>query len=185
MEAGSASLSADADSDESLMLAYAGGDAGAFERLYRRHKDGLYRYFLRHVEPTHMAAELFQDVWKNLVQVRERYRADAPFAAWLYTLAHNRLIDHYRQRRLLGPVPEDLPLPEAQQPEPMAMQAQQARRLLAALNRLPSEQREIIVLREEENLTLEQIAAIQNVGRETVKSRLRYALAKLREVLDD
>ena len=62
---------------------------------------------------------------------------------------------------------------------------QEAARLLAALAGLPAEQREIIVLREEENLTLEQIAAIQGVGRETVKSRLRYALAKLREVLGD
>ena len=78
------------------MLAYAGGDAGAFERLYRRHKDGLYRYFLRHTEGRDMAAELFQDVWKGLIQARERYRPDAPFSAWLYRLAHNRLVDHYR-----------------------------------------------------------------------------------------
>jgi RNA polymerase sigma-70 factor (ECF subfamily) len=167
------------------MLAYVGGDAGAFEQLYRRHKDGLYRYFLRHVEPRDMAAELFQDVWHNLIQARARYRDDAPFGAWLYKLAHNRLIDHYRRQRPAEAVPEDLAAAETQQPEVMAMQSQQAQRLLAALGRLPPEQREIIVLREEQELTLEQIAVIQEVGRETVKSRLRYALAKLREVLDD
>jgi RNA polymerase sigma-70 factor (ECF subfamily) len=167
------------------MLAYAGGDAGAFERLYRRHKDGLYRYFLRHTEGRDMAAELFQDVWKGLIQARERYRPDAPFSAWLYRLAHNRLVDHYRQQRPSEPVTEELSLPESQQPEPAAMRAQQVRRLLAGLRALPPEQREIIVLREERDLTLEQIAEIQGVGRETVKSRLRYALAKLREVVDE
>lgn len=168
------------------MLAYAGGDAGAFERLYRRHKDSLYRYFLRHLQGTpDMAAELFQDVWKNLIQARARYRADAPFSAWLYKLAHNRLVDHYRQARPSEEVPETLAIDESQQPEPAAMRDQQMQRLLDALYRLPVEQREIIVLREERELTLEQIAEIQGVGRETVKSRLRYALAKLREVLDE
>jgi len=168
------------------MLAYAGGNAVAFERLYGRHKDALYRYFLRHLHGRpDMAAELFQDVWKNLVQARDRYRADAPFSAWLYRLAHNRLVDHYRQWRATEEVPDTLAADAAQQPEPSAMRGEQVQRLLSALNGLPTEQREIIVLREERDLTLEQIAEIQGVGRETVKSRLRYALAKLREVLDD
>lgn len=168
------------------MLAYAGGDAGAFERLYRRHKDPLYRYCLRHLHQSpDQAAELFQDVWQRVIQARERYRADAPFSAWLYRLAHNRLVDHYRQWRPTEDVPEDVAIPEAQQPEPSAIREQQARRLLRAVGALPVEQRQIIVLREERELTLEQIADIQGVGRETVKSRLRYALAKLREALDD
>lgn len=166
------------------MLAYAGGDAGAFERLYRRHKDPLYRYFLRHVDAAD-AGELFQDVWKNLIQARERYRADAPFAAWLFRLAHNRLMDHYRRQRPHDELPDDLPQPDCTQPERQVERADGARRLLQALARLPAEQREIIVLREERDLTLEQIAQIQGVGRETVKSRLRYALAKLRETLGD
>lgn len=167
------------------MLAWAGGDAGAFERLYRRHKDSLYRYFLRHVRPPDLAGEAFQDVWQKVIQSRDRYRADAPFAAWLYTLAHHRLMDHYRSQRPNDEMPEDLPAPEQDHPERLTEQAQQSYRLLAALQTLPPEQREIIVLREEQDFTLDQIATIQGVGRETVKSRLRYALAKLREVLHD
>lgn len=167
------------------MLAWAGGDAGAFERLYRRHKDSLYRYFLRHVRPPDLAGEAFQDVWQKVIQSRDRYRADAPFAAWLYTLAHHRLMDHYRSQRPNDEMPDDLPAPEQGHPERLTEQAQQSYRLLAALQTLPPEQREIIVLREEQDFTLEQIATIQGVGRETVKSRLRYALAKLREVLHD
>jgi len=167
------------------MQAYAGGDAAAFETLYRRHKDPLYRYFLRHTASPDTAGELFQDVWKNLIQSRRRYRPDAPFGAFLYKLAHNRLMDHFRSQRPTTGVPEDLPAPEAERPDHTVERGAQAARLLRALALLPAEQREVIVLREERDLTLEQIAEIQGVGRETVKSRLRYALAKLREVLDD
>jgi RNA polymerase sigma-70 factor (ECF subfamily) len=167
------------------MQAYAGGDAAAFETLYRRHKDPLYRYFLRHVASPDHAAELFQDVWRNLVQSRLRYRPDAPFGAFLFRLAHNRLMDHFRAQRPTTEVPEDLPAPEHERPDHTVARRAEAAALLRALMLLPPEQREVIVLREERELTLEQIAEIQGVGRETVKSRLRYALAKLREVLDD
>jgi RNA polymerase sigma-70 factor (ECF subfamily) len=167
------------------MQAYAGGDMAAFEALYRRHKDPLYRYLLRGTSSPDLAAELFQDVWKNLVQSRLRYRPDAPFGAFLFKLAHNRLMDHFRMQRPTTAVPEDLPAPETERPDHTVERRAQASRLLRALALLPAEQREVIVLREERDLTLEQIAEIQGVGRETVKSRLRYALAKLREVLDD
>jgi RNA polymerase sigma-70 factor (ECF subfamily) len=167
------------------MQAYAGGDMAAFEALYRRHKDALYRYLLRGTASPDLAAELFQDVWKNLIQARLRYRPDAPFGAFLFKLAHNRLMDHFRMQRPTTAVPEDLPAPESERPDHTVERRAQAARLLRALALLPSEQREVIVLREERDLTLEQIAEIQGVGRETVKSRLRYALAKLREVLDD
>jgi RNA polymerase sigma-70 factor, ECF subfamily len=167
------------------MQAYAGGDVAAFETLYRRHKDPLYRYLLRALASPEAAAELFQDVWKNLIQSRARYRPDAPFGAYLFKLAHNRLMDHFRAQRPTTEVPEDLPAPAHERPDETVARRAEASRLLDALAALPHEQREVIVLREERDLTLEQIAEIQGVGRETVKSRLRYALAKLREVLDD
>jgi RNA polymerase sigma-70 factor (ECF subfamily) len=94
-------------------------------------------------------------------------------------------MDHFRARRPTQAVPEDLAAPHEEQPDETVARRAQAARLLRALALLPHEQREIIVLREERELTLEQIAEVQGVGRETVKSRLRYALAKLREVLDD
>lgn len=167
------------------MQAYAGGDAAAFETLYRRHKDPLYRYLLRGTSSPDLAAELFQDVWKNVIQARMRYRPDAPFGAWLFRLAHNRLMDHFRAQRPTAEVTDDLEAPAGERPEELASRRSEAALLLRALALLPQEQREVIVLREERELTLEQIAEIQGVGRETVKSRLRYALAKLREVLND
>jgi RNA polymerase sigma-70 factor, ECF subfamily len=167
------------------MQAYARGEAAAFEALYRRHKDALYRYLLRGASSPDAAAELCQDTWKNVIQARLRYRPDAPFGAYLYKLAHNRLMDHFRALRPTSEVPEDLPGPESEQPHATVARRAEAQRLLDALAALPPEQREVIVLREERDLTLEQIAQLQGVGRETVKSRLRYALAKLREVIGD
>ena len=165
------------------MQAYAQGDAAAFELLYRRHKDALYRYLLRATASPEHAADLFQDIWRNLIQARSRYRPSAPFGAFLYKLAHNRLMDHFRQQRPTSEVPEDLAAPDAERPDHTVARRAEAAALLRALALLPSEQREVIVLREEQDLTLEQIAEIQGVGRETVKSRLRYALSKLKEAI--
>ena len=96
-----------ATSDEDLMLAYAAGDAAAFDPLYARHKGGVYRYLLRQCRQGGVADELFQDVWMNLIRARASYEPTAKFATWLYRLAHNRLIDHYRAsgRRAAGVAP--------------------------------------------------------------------------------
>src|SRR5712691_7818817 len=82
--------------DEELMLAYAAGDAAAFDALYARHKGGVYRYLLRQCRQAGVADELFQDVWMNLIRSRASYTPTAKFTTWLYRIAHNRLIDHYR-----------------------------------------------------------------------------------------
>ena len=84
------------DSDESLMLSYAQGKAAAFDALYARHRVGVYRYVLRHCGNAPVADEVFQDVWTNLVRTRATYAPTSRFSAWLYTLAHNRLVDHWR-----------------------------------------------------------------------------------------
>lgn len=170
--------------DEDLMRRYAEGEAAAFEALYARHKDPLFRYLLRGCSDRALAAELFQDVWMRLIQSRERYRPSARFTVWLFTLAHNRLVDHYRRTRPGGELPEQV-APAEDEPDARAQHGQAAQRVHAAIARLPFEQREAILLKEERDLGLDEIAAVTGVGRETVKSRLRYALAKLRQELHD
>ena len=81
-------------SDEALMLAYAGGDAMAFEQLYARHRGKLYRYLLRQLRDNALADECFQDVWQRVISARAGWKPDAGFATWLYTIAHHRLGDH-------------------------------------------------------------------------------------------
>lgn len=181
-------------SDEKLMLAYRDGDVRAFEMLYARHRGGVYRYVLRQVGFRGAAEEVFQEIWTRIVGARGRYRVEARFATFLYTVAHNCLMDHFRSRPPLHLVSFDgaaadeaiaVPGPEQEQPERILARRQTAQRLLRALALLPDEQREAFLLHQEGDLTLEEIAAVTGVGRETAKSRLRYALVKLRQDLKD
>lgn len=170
------------------MLAYQSGDMAAFERLYRRHKDPLWRYLLRGCDDRDAVAEMFQDVWAGLVRGRDGWQPRAKFTTWLYTLAHHRLVDHYRLRRLSTATIEEaanVAAPEHRRPDACAGNAQLRQRLTQVLAQLPLEQREAFLLKEEGGLSLEEIGAATGVGRETVKSRLRYALAKLRQELSD
>ena len=182
-------------SDEDLMLAYTAGDAAAFDALYARHKGGVYRYLLRQCRDAGIAEQLFQDVWMNLIRVRASYQPSAKFTTWLYTLAHNRLIDHHRAAGRVTLVSADdeshadvvaaLPASRRSEPESRALNRELGARLKDAVAALPPAQRDVFLLQQEGGLTLEEIAALTGVGAETVKSRLRYAMNKLRAELAD
>jgi RNA polymerase sigma-70 factor (ECF subfamily) len=186
---------ADDARDEDLMLAYAAGDAAAFDALYARHKGGVYRYLLRHCGHAGVADELFQDAWMSVIRARSSYVPSATFATWLYRIAHNRLIDHWRATGRVelvtaGPNDDDDPLdaiPGASSDEPEARVAahELSTRLRGALAALPATQREAFLLHQEGGLELSEIAVLTGAGVETVKSRIRYALAKLRATLGD
>lgn len=176
-------------SDEELMLAYGAGDAAAFEALYSRHRGPLFRFLLRQSREHSLAEELYQDVWQRVITARERYRPEAKFSTWLYQIAHNRLTDHWRAQAHRPAAPEDAVERAEREPDPQTPERQlsafeERRRLQLALEELPADQREAVLLRLEQELSLEEIGKITGVGRETVKSRLRYALDKLRQRLN-
>jgi RNA polymerase sigma-70 factor (ECF subfamily) len=185
--------------DEDLMLAYAGGDAAAFDALYARHRGGVYRYLLRHCGNAGTADELFQDVWMRVIGARASYAPSARFTTWLYRIAHHRIIDHWRAQGTVrwvtaGPdAGEDgdddplaaIPAPRRDEPDARAGARQQGARIDAALARLPPAQRDAFLLHQEGGLALAEIAALTGAGVETVKSRIRYALARLRAELQD
>ena len=172
------------------MLAYRDGDAGAFDALYARHKGGVYRYLLRQCRNPAAAEELFQDVWTNLIRARATYTVQAKFTTYVYRLAHNRLIDHYRKHAQAdvasfdaedGPAIEDV-VDERERPPDDAYDARrQAAELLRLIGELPPSQREAFLLQQEGGMSVEEIAAATGVSRETAKSRLRYAVARLRQ----
>jgi RNA polymerase sigma factor (sigma-70 family) len=184
-----------ADPDAALMLAYAAGDAAAFDALYARHRGGVYRYLLRHCGVPATADELFQDVWMNVIRARAAYAPSAKFTTWLYRIAHNRLVDHWRASGSVAlvatdPDNDDDPLdavagPRTDEPDVRAGAREAAARLDAALARLPAAQRDAFLLQQEGGLALADIAALTGEGIETVKSRIRYALTKLRAALGD
>lgn len=172
--------------DEELMLAYGRGDAHAFEALYARHRGTLYRFLLRHCRERASADELFQETWSRVIVARERYRPEAKFTTWLLQIAHNLAIDLIRRHRPQAGTEEtelvfrQLDAPEAERPDRVLSEFEQRRRLQLALEELPDEQRTAFVLRMENGLGLEEIAEVTGAGQETVKSRLRYAFAKIR-----
>jgi len=175
--------------DETLMLGYARGDAGAFEALYRRHRGTVYGFLMRSLGHRDQADDCFQEVWSRVITARESYRAEARFTTWLLQIAHNLLIDRHRRQRPeipLDAVPEtaDDPSPDASEsPERLLTEFERRRRLRDAVATLPPEQRHAVLLRLDQELPLEDIGRITGVGRETVKSRLRYAMDKLKESL--
>mgnify|MGYP000845371956 FL=1 len=180
----------DSVSDERLMLAYRDGDATAFEALYARYRTRLYRHLAHQCGDNRLAEELYQDIWLKVVNARQDYEPLAKFATWLFRIAHHRLIDHYRQhaRRaadLFEADPDELPAPATSDPARASEQSDIARRIAAALAELPEPQREAFLIAGEAGTSLDEIAAATATGRETVKSRLRYALGKLRHSLQD
>ena len=184
------SLEAAAPTDEVLMRAWIGGDADAFDALYARHRGPLYRFVTNGVGDEALAQELFQDVWLRVVGARASWSPEAPFRAWLYRIARNRLIDGYRRRghaahesfdeestsavvEIAGPL----------RPDEIARLAERSDSLGEALLTLPPEQREAVLLKHVAGMSLAEIADVVGEGAETVKSRLRYGLVKLRRAL--
>lgn len=175
-------------SDDALMQAWAAGDRGAFGQLYARHRERLYRFLLRQLRDPGVADEVFQDTWQRVIAAAADWRPDAAFATWLYRIARNRMADHWRARTHRPAAPDDAEartarLEDPDTPERQLDAWQRRRDLQHALDALPAEQREVVLLRLEQELTLDEIGAITGVGRETVKSRLRYAMDKLRAAL--
>lgn len=184
-------MSAGADSDESLMQRFAAGEAEAFELLYRRHEIRVWRYLRRSVASAATADDLMQEVWFAVAREAGRYRPVARFTTWLFTMAHNRLVDWLRtaHRELsldtaIGDaLAAELLVDGRAGPAEQAESAERARAMIAAVERLPDEQREAFVLQADGGLSVEEIATITGANFETTKSRLRYARTRLKQLL--
>ena len=174
--------------DSALMLRYQDGDVTAFETLYRRHKDSLYRYLLRLSRNRDTAEDVFQEAWGKIIKSRHRYRPTAKFTTFLYRVAHNCFIDYVRSNKrhmvVSGIDPECSPDP-GDAPDLEAEKSLARRRLDVALGTIPDEQRDAFLLHEEAGLSIDTIAQVTGVNRETVKSRLRYATKKLKAALNE
>ena len=192
---------APSDSDESLMSAYVAGDAHAFEALYRRHETGLYR-FVRRLLGVSLAAqadEVFQDTWLKVVHSRAQWTPEgALFRTWLFTLAHRRVIDIWRRSGREVSLPETVegeapwepaggtawsawPAPStAPLGDDLAFWRRAGERLLGCLEELPLPQRSAFLLHHDDDMPLADVARALEVGFETAKTRLRYAMTKLR-----
>jgi len=183
------------DSDEALIVRYARGEAAAFEVLYRRHELRVWRYLQRNLRDAATADELMQEVWFAVARDAARYVPSARFTTWLFSIAHNRMIDSIRARRRhtslesLGHqsdgVTRQLTADPTASPVAAAVARDEAAALIRAVEELPREQREVFLLQVEGDLDIEEIASITGSSFETTKSRLRYARTKLRQMLKE
>jgi len=170
-------------SDEKLMRRYAKGDAKAFDQLYARHRAPLYRYFIRQVNNPATANDLYQGAWEKIIKARGSYRPASPFKVWMYRIAHNHLVDHYRRMRPEDSVEADTLSDNRSDPSRSVIDNEQNELLRVGITSLPVEQRNTLLLQLETGLKIEEIARVTGVGRETVKSRLRYAVNYLKRSL--
>lgn len=191
-----ASAEQDSSSDETLLAAFAAGNAGAFAALYARHERPIFRFLRRSLGNDAAAEDLLQDVWLAVMRNAAGFEPRARFTTWLYGIARHRLIDHWRARK------DNISLDEAAndpdgaalldtlaadadgQPENLALSRAQARAFMVAVEQLPPPQREAFLLHAEAGMTVEEVAQVTGVGHETAKSRLRYAMNRLRSALE-
>ena len=187
-------------SDETLMCHYRDGDVRAFKELYQRHNAGLVRFIAWRAPRKDWVEEIVQDSWANLHKARERYQIESSFRTYLYQIARNRLFDLLSQQPVslssevlvdvddenyLFDAGESIHQPSSIDPESELERKQQVKNLHLAIRKLPNEQKEALVLQQFNALSLDEIAQLTSVSVETVKSRLRYAMQKLRLALQE
>jgi len=179
-----------AESDEALMRRYQRGNEQAFQHLYERHRSSLLRFVKRLAPDGGEDEEIAQETWMAVIQGRERYLPQARFVTYLFSIARRRTMDRWRRRGRspeLEPEaaePDCLAGPTQYEPEFRANNAALRADLLLAVEALPILQREAFLLRAEGGLGIDEIAAVTGTNRETAKSRLRFALTRLRTGLE-
>lgn len=187
------------DPDETLMLRYQGGDVGAFEILLSRHERPIYNFLLRSVGSAAVAEDLLQETFLRVIRSATSYKRQAKFTTWLYTIARNLCVDRSRRQKHRKAQSLDQPLrndegsatlldvvPDADAgTDRQAIGKELQRKLHAAIAGLSEDQREIFVLRQAQGLRFKEIAEILGIPENTAKSRMRYALEKLRLDLAD
>ena len=190
----------DGTTDEELLRRFGEGDPRAFEELMRRYQRPIYNFILRSVRDPEQASELVQETFLRVVQRSGDFLGGSKVSTWMYTIARNLCIDNSRKmvfrrhRSLDAPMGSDEGEGRSMLDTVAATTAGADReaigtdikaRLVAAVDELPDEQREVFLLRELQNLAFKDIAEIIGVPENTVKSRMRYALEKLRLELDE
>lgn len=184
-------------SDEQLLLAYRNGDNAAFKTLFQRYRGPLFNFLLRRVRERSRAEELYQDVWSKVIERCAEFRGDSKFSTWLYTIARNRCIDHARRAKLRSTSSLDATGTDFDRPlvervakpgpstEQLASGATLKERIAHAVEELPEDQREVFLLRQLQGLGFKEIAEVVGAPHNTVKSRMRYALERLQQQLED
>lgn len=184
--------------DEKLMEEFGqNGDMRAFEVLLARYRSQVYGFIVKSIPDRDSADDLYQEVFLRVIRASGQYQRSATFRTWLFTIIRNILTDHYRRvkvRSCVNSMSSDANISETNRPEDQFEDSQQdpfretaqkeiREAIESAVRCLPEEQKQIFLLREEAGLDFEAAARTAGCSVNTAKSRMRYALLKLRENL--
>ena len=188
------------DSDEGLMLRYQKGDVRAFEILLTKHRKPVFNFILRYVGEKAQAEDLLQEVFLRVIKGADSYQKQAKFTTWLYTIARNLCVDNSRRGKHRKAYSLDMPMEQdgkeggtlldvvadkAAGTDRKVISKELHGRLHAAIGKLSEDQREVFLMREFLDMPFREIADVVGCPENTVKSRMRYALEKLREELEE
>jgi RNA polymerase sigma-70 factor (ECF subfamily) len=187
--------------DEALMARYQQGEVAAFAELVERHEKKLWNFIRRFVADATIAEDLLQEVFLRVIRSAAEWHPSAKFSTWIYTIARNLCTDSARRGAFRktdsldqtpgapsdesGPHRIDRVASPSGNAEQAAMNREIASRVDVALAALPVEQREVFLMREVMDMSFAEIATVTRASEPTVKSRMRYALERLREALDE
>ena len=171
--------------DEETMARVAAGRSDLLEQLVRRHSVRLLTFICRLVGDRHHGEELFQDVFVAVWTKRGQYQYPRPFRPWLYAIALNKCRESLRRRHSANVsfCETEPSSPDATPPEE-AMADERAALLLRAVNRLPPQQRAVVMLRVWDEMSYAEIAEVAGCTEGTVRSHMHLALATLRKELE-
>ena len=187
------------EADETLMVQYQQGEVRAFEILLNRHRKPVFNFILRFVGHREVAEDLLQDTFLRVIKGAAAYERQAKFTTWLYTIARNLCVDQSRRRKHRRHASLDAPMAANEDSGTLldvipgnemasdrkTVNKQLHETLERAIRALSDEQREVFLMREFLDMPFKQIAEVVGVPENTVKSRMRYALEKLRLELEE
>lgn len=188
------------ESDEGLMLRYQKGDVRAFEVLLGRHRKPVFNFILRFVGDKAQAEDLLQETFLRVIKGADAYQRQAKLTTWLYTIARNLCVDASRRGKHRKAYSLDVPMDGNSKDgatlldvvpdktlgtDRKVLSNELHGKMHAALAKLSEDQREVFLMREFLDMPFRDIAEVVGCPENTVKSRMRYALEKLREELEE
>ena len=179
-------------SDHELLVQYREGSEAALELLINRHKDRVYTAIYLFVRDKYIAEDLFQDTFIKVIDTlkKGKYKEEGKFLPWVMRIAHNLCIDYYRRTHRVPTITNSkgfdifkvLPF-AADNAEQRLVKEQTSDKVRALIDALPTEQKEVVILRHYANMSFKQIAKITNVSINTALGRMRYALINMRKIM--
>jgi RNA polymerase sigma factor (sigma-70 family) len=181
--------------DQELVQAYIKGDQSAIESLINRHRSKVYTYILLTIKNQQLAEDLFQETFIKVIQSLRggKYRDNGRFLSWVIRIAHNLIIDHFRKEKQMNSVSNDDTEVDLfnskklsdENIEEMIINSQIKTEIRILINKLPDDQREVVLLRHYGGLSFKEIADQTDVSINTALGRMRYALINLRKLIEE